>query len=112
LEKILSKNARIQRWHNHPAGFWIDVIVSKTLVTIFFGYCTLPFGLLKFERWWMVYKDLYFCGCFIFGLWPLYAPLVKAILNPRDPTVSSPSKSKSPVGESSSSSHSNGIKQD
>jgi lysophospholipid acyltransferase 5 len=84
LERMLSKNPRIQRWHNSPIGFWIDVVICKIVVTIFFGYCTLPFGLLKLHRWWEVYKDLYFIGCIIFGLWPLYAPLVKAIIVPRE----------------------------
>jgi len=82
LERMMSKNPTIQRWHMNPVAFWIDVVICKIVVTVFFGYCTLPFGLLKFERWWGVYKDLYFIGCIIFGLWPLYAPLVKLILTP------------------------------
>lgn len=82
LEKMLEKNPRIQRWHAHPVCFWIDIVILKVLVTVFFGYCTLPFGLLKLEKWWEVYKDLYFIGFIVFGLWPVYAPLVKAIIVP------------------------------
>jgi len=96
LESMLVKNDAIQRWHNTKIGFWIDVVVLKTLVTCYFGYCTLSFGLLKFESWWQVYKDLYFNGCIIFGLWPLYAPLVKMLLKiGQSPRPVTPASSKS-----------------
>jgi len=90
LDKIVSKNAKIQAWHSHPIGFWLDVIILKLLVTVFFGYCTLPFGLLKFNKWWLVYKDLYFIGSIIFGLWPLYSPIVKKLLLPKRESVAVP----------------------
>src|SRR5271168_4013348 len=77
---MLSKNSTIQRWHMSAVGFWVDVVLLKVLVTVFFGFCTLPFGLLKLRLWWAAYKDLYFIGCLIYGLWPAYAPLVSLLL--------------------------------
>jgi lysophospholipid acyltransferase 5 len=82
LEVILPKNQTLARWHASTIGFWIDVIISKTLVTIFFGYCILSFSLLSMTRWMKVYGELYYSGHLIFGLWPLYGPFVKKLLVP------------------------------
>jgi len=57
----------------------VDLILGKFFLMIFFGYCMVPFGLLKFVRWWPVYKSIYFYGTILFGLWPVYSPWVKKI---------------------------------
>ncbi|CAG7826204.1 unnamed protein product [Allacma fusca] len=83
MEVILPKNQTLARWHASTIGFWIDVVISKILVTIFFGYCTISFSLLSTSLWWKVYGELYYAGHFIFGLWPLYGPFVKKLIVPR-----------------------------
>jgi len=38
-----------------------------------------PFTMLKYRLWGPVYKDLYWSGLLIFGLFPVYAPVIKWI---------------------------------
>jgi len=83
IEIIFAKNQTLARWHASTIGYWIDFVISKILVTIFFGYATLSFSLLSTEKWWHAYSQIYFCGHWIFGLWPLYGILVKQLLIPR-----------------------------
>lgn len=65
------------RWHGSTIGFWIDAVVLKLFVLSYFGFCMVPFTLLKYRLWGPVYKDLYWSGLLIFGLFPAYAPILK-----------------------------------
>jgi len=81
FESILSKNAAFMRWHNTKIGSWIDFLVVKIFVMCYFGFCMIPFILLKYRSWGPVYYDLYYNGLLIFGLFPAYAPLLRAVFS-------------------------------
>ncbi|OXA57645.1 lysophospholipid acyltransferase 5 [Folsomia candida] len=77
FESIITKNSALMRWHNSTIGFWINVVILKTFVMCYFGFCMVPFTLLKYRQWGPIYKDLYYSGLLIFGAFPAYAPIIK-----------------------------------
>ena len=106
LESALVRNQTLMRWHSTTIGFYIDAIISKALVIIFFGYCTVSFSLLRTDLWWSVYRQMYFIGHLIFGLWPLYGRFVKQLIAPRKPRKLSDS---SPQPSTSKQAATNGV---
>ncbi|XP_063614624.1 lysophospholipid acyltransferase 5-like [Penaeus indicus] len=81
LSSTVSKYPRIVSAINAgPLVIFIKFVIKKMYVVIFMGYCLGPFVLLKFHRWWDFYVSLYFSGHIIFAGWPLYSPVVKAVL--------------------------------
>jgi len=78
MESILTKNAAFMRWHNSKIGFWVNVFIVKVFVMCYFGFCMIPFILLKYRSWGPVYYDLYYNGLLLFGGFPAYAPLIRA----------------------------------
>lgn len=77
FESIVSKSRVLMGFHNTTVGFWINVVILKIFVMCFFGFCMVPFTLLKYKLWLPVYSEIYFCGFAVFGLFPFYAPLLK-----------------------------------
>ncbi len=92
FEAIITKIPALVRWHDSTVGFWIDVVLSKTFVFIYFGYCMIPFGLLKWRHWTQVYGSIYYNGTILFVLFPIAAPYLKRVLVKRPPRTASGSK--------------------
>jgi len=80
LSAVLSKSPALMRWHNHKIGFWINVVILKTFVMCYFGFCMVPFTLLKYRSWGPVYSDLYYNGLLVFGTYMIYEPGIKWIV--------------------------------
>lgn len=61
FESIITKNSALMRWHNSTIGFWINVVILKTFVMCYFGFCMVPFTLLKYRQWGPIYKGIFIC---------------------------------------------------
>ncbi|ODN06279.1 Lysophospholipid acyltransferase 5, partial [Orchesella cincta] len=76
FESLVKKFPTLVRWHDSTLGFWIDVVVSKTFLFVYFGYCMIPFGLLKWRLWTKVYGLIYYNGTILFIAFPFIAQLI------------------------------------
>nr|XP_053646763.1 LOW QUALITY PROTEIN: lysophospholipid acyltransferase 5-like [Cherax quadricarinatus] len=80
IASYVSQYPRIISLLNAGPLKYIKFVVLKLYVIIFMGYSLGPFALLKLHRWWNLYVSLYFSGHVVFACWPLYAPVVKALI--------------------------------
>lgn len=49
------------------------------------GWCLVPFVMLKYHKYWHMYWTVYHMGFVVFLPWPLYKPLVKALIGGNGP---------------------------
>ncbi|XP_026272325.1 lysophospholipid acyltransferase 5 [Frankliniella occidentalis] len=82
VESILARNEKATMFLSSPFVSPIVWVILKLYTFIFMGYCLVPFVLLSFNRYWAVYKSVYFSGYLLFLGWHLYAPLVRKALKP------------------------------
>jgi hypothetical protein len=108
----VTKSPALMKWHNSRIGFWINVVILKTFVMCYFGFCMIPFTLLKYRKWGPVYGSLYWNGLFVFGLFPLYAPAIKWVTRLGNSVKKDTRSENLTNGEIIFETHTNGVKTD
>ncbi|XP_077295986.1 lysophosphatidylcholine acyltransferase 3 protein nessy [Arctopsyche grandis] len=84
LENMVDRSHILDGLLNNPLFIVIKFIILKLYVTIFMGYCLIPFTVLSFYKWWPVYQSLYFSGFVLFLPWLfLYKPILRLVLKPK-----------------------------
>lgn len=84
FESIVDKSQILNNLSNNAIFKVIKFVILKFYVTVFMGYCLIPFSLLSFSKWWPVYKSLYFSGFILFFPWVfLYKPVLRLVLKPK-----------------------------
>jgi len=81
-ETLIARNEKVTKLLAHPLIIPLKWIVLKLYTVVFMGYCLVPFVLLTYDKYWPVYKSIYFSGYLLFIGWHLYAPLVRRALKP------------------------------
>lgn len=88
LESILNKNEAFTKFTQIKIVKIVSYVILKLYATVFLAFCLIPFSLLSFDKWWPVYKSLYFSGFILFFPWPiLYKPIVLALFKPSKPVT-------------------------
>ncbi|XP_046388835.1 lysophospholipid acyltransferase 5 [Ischnura elegans] len=82
MEYILKQNQKLSQFLETPIVRQVCWVILKIYVTVFMGYCLVPFVFLSYKKWIDMYSSIYFCGHIIYMGWPLYAPLVRLLLPP------------------------------
>lgn len=81
---IVEKSKILDKYKSNSVFKFSLFIFLKFYVTIFMGYCLIPFTLLSFAKWWAVYRSLYFSGFILFLPWMfVYKPILKMVLKPK-----------------------------
>ncbi|KAJ1528521.1 hypothetical protein ONE63_006928 [Megalurothrips usitatus] len=85
VETLLARNEKAAAFLSSPLVSPFIWVILKLYTFVFMGFCLVPFVLLSFNRYWAVYKGIYFSGYILFLGWHLYAPLVRKALRPSRP---------------------------
>lgn len=83
LENMMKHSERYAKISQHKAFKVVTFIALKLYANIFMGYAFVPFALFSFDKWWPVYKSLYFSGFIFFFPWSiLYRHAALLLLKP------------------------------
>lgn len=81
LTTVLEKNENVKKYFEQQPMKMILHIALRLYTFLFMGWCLAPFALLKFSKYWQVYRSVYYIGFIFFLPWPvLYKPILVALL--------------------------------
>ncbi|KAB0798109.1 hypothetical protein PPYR_09102 [Photinus pyralis] len=81
VRQIVKSNQEVSKFLQRPAVSLILTLLQRVYTFVFMGWCLLPFALLKFERYWLVFGSVNYVGLLFFLPYPiLYRYILKKLL--------------------------------
>lgn len=80
MAPVFMKSEKFQKFSETVAGQILIWITLKLYTIIGMGWCVAPLALLGYNRWWPLYRSLWFFGYILWLPWPIYKPILKQLL--------------------------------
>ena len=80
LKSIVKANNTLSGFFGDPTVSTVVHVLLRLYTLVFMGWCLMPFALLKFDRYWGAFSNVYHVGSLTFLLWPVvYAPILRLV---------------------------------
>ncbi|XP_072376200.1 lysophospholipid acyltransferase 5 isoform X2 [Diabrotica undecimpunctata] len=81
IKSIVNSNDSLKNFFALPQLQLPLEIILRIYTFVFMGWCLIPFGLLKFNKYWHAMANASYVGIILFVLWPfVYSPLIRFVL--------------------------------